>query len=61
MLAAINRNFNMQTEFETGWPEARSMATDNEPINGIIRILTMWAYPFTHKLFDKIVNDGNLK
>jgi hypothetical protein len=61
MLAAINRNFNMQTEFETGWPEARSMATDNEAYKWHHSDFDYVAYPFTHKLFDTIVNDGNLK
>lgn len=61
MLTAINRNFNMQTEFETGWPAARSMATDNEANKWHHSDFDYVAYPFTHKLFDKIVNDGNLK
>jgi hypothetical protein len=37
------------------------MATDNEAYKWHHSDFDYVAYPFTHKLFDKIVNDGNLK
>jgi hypothetical protein len=54
-----DRNFNMQTEFETGWPATRS--TGDEAFNWHHSDFGYVAYPFVHKLFDEIVNDGNLK
>jgi hypothetical protein len=57
---AGKRNFNMQDEFETGWPAAR-LANDIENNNWHHSDFDYMAYPYTHKLFDEIVNDGNLK
>jgi hypothetical protein len=58
-LTAINRNFDMQEKFENGWPTARLQSNEGKKWHhsdfGYV------AYPFTHKLFDEIVNGGNLK
>jgi hypothetical protein len=57
--AGGTRNFNMQTKFENGWPTERS--TGNEALKWHHSDFDYVAYPFAHKLFDEIVNDGNLK
>jgi alpha-tubulin suppressor-like RCC1 family protein len=57
--AGDKRNFNMRNEFETSWPSARS--TGSEAFYWYHSDFDYVAYPFTHKLFDEIVNDGNLK
>jgi hypothetical protein len=57
--ATDKRNFNMQVEFETGWLTTRS--TGDEAYNWHHSDFDYVAYPFVHKLFDEIVNDGNLK
>jgi hypothetical protein len=59
---ANQRNFDMQANFENSWPSSRGAVQVGAPATG------EWhhsdfdyvAYPFTHKLFDKTVNDGNL-
>jgi hypothetical protein len=57
---AAKRNFNMQDEFETGWPAAR-LANDIENNNWHHSDFDYMAYPYAHKLFDEIVNDGNMR
>jgi pimeloyl-ACP methyl ester carboxylesterase len=54
-----DNNFDMELRFETGWPAARS--TGLEAYNWHHSDFDYVAYPYTHKLFDEIVNDGNLK
>jgi hypothetical protein len=54
-----DKNFDMRTSFETGWPTARSTGT--EAYKWHHSDFDYVAYPFTHKLFEEIVNDGNLK
>ena len=55
-----DKNFNMQASFETDWPATR-LANDREKNNWHHSDFDYVAYPFTHKLFDEIVNDGDLK
>jgi len=57
---ASKRNFNMQNEFQTGWPASRFNSGERNN-NWHHSDYNYVAYPFTHKLFDDIVNDGNLK
>jgi len=54
------RNFDMQGELENGWPpgRARNPAEANKWHHSDVREV---AYSFTYKLFNEIVNDGNLK
>jgi hypothetical protein len=59
-LTAINRNFDMQKEFESGWPSVRFTSGEKNN-NWHHSDFDYVAYPFTHKLFDQIVNNGNLK
>jgi hypothetical protein len=56
-----DKNFNMQTSFETGWPAARSQPTDEEAYKWHHSDFDYVAYPFTYKLFNQIVASGNLK
>jgi hypothetical protein len=56
-----DKNFNMQTSFETGWPAARSQPTDEEAYKWHHSDFDYVAYPFTYKLFNQIVTSGNLK
>jgi hypothetical protein len=63
-LTASDRNFDMQ-EDENGWPVGRGGAlyplgttAFGEWHHSDIRVV---AYPFTYKVFNEIVNDGNLK
>jgi hypothetical protein len=53
------RNFNMH-DFETSWPIARFSHGDSND-NWHHSDFDYVAYPFTHKLFDEIVTQGNLK
>jgi hypothetical protein len=57
--AGEKRNFDMKTEFENDWPATRlnSIAEGN---NWHHSDFVYVAYPFTHKLFDEIVNAGKL-
>jgi hypothetical protein len=57
--AGDKRNFNMQNEFESNWPSTRSTGT--EAYKWHHSDFDYVAYPYTHKLFDEIVNNGNLK
>jgi len=57
--ASGTRNFNMQTTFETGWPAERLSLPEGN--NWHHSDFDYAAYPFTHKLFEAIVNHGNLK
>lgn len=56
-----DQNIDMGATFETGWPLARSSINDPEKFKWHHSDFDYVAYPFTHKLFDEIVNDGNLK
>jgi len=56
-----DKNFDMQIIFETGWPSARTSADDPERYKWHHSDFDYVAYPFTHSLFDEIVNYGNLK
>ncbi len=58
---ADDKNFNMQTSFETGWPVARSNPADDEAYKWHHSDFDYVAYPFTYKLFNQIVTSGNLK
>jgi hypothetical protein len=52
-------NFNMQDKFENGWPSERLQQSEaNKWHHSDVCYV---AYPFTYKLFNEIVNDGNLK
>jgi hypothetical protein len=58
-----NHNFDMQAVFENGWPSGRATlrvgaASFGEWHHSDCREV---AYTFTHKLFDEIVNDANLR
>jgi hypothetical protein len=53
----VDRNVNMQTSFETGWPLRSGDEADKWHHSDFDYV----AYPFTHKLFEEIVNNGNLK
>jgi hypothetical protein len=58
-----NRNFDMQSRFENGWPTGRPQrnfgaVAPGEWHHSDVRQV---AYTFTYKLFDEIVNDGNLR
>ena len=57
--AGGTRNFNMQTTFEADWPAERLLLPEGN--NWHHSDFDYVAYPFTHRLFDTIVNDGNLK
>ena len=64
-LVGLNRNFDMQTTYESGWPSDRGPAqwpqgttAAGEWHHGDFRQV---GYTFTHKLFDDFVNFGNLK
>jgi hypothetical protein len=60
MLNTIGRNFNLSSDnFENGWPPDRITTTEGNSWHHSDFIYV--AYPFTHKLFDKIVNDGKMK
>ena len=54
-----DRNIDMQQTFKTGWPAERS--SNNEDEKWHHSDFDYVAYPFTHSLFDEIVNDGQLK
>jgi hypothetical protein len=56
ILAGGKRNFNMQDEFENGWP----VRTGGEAGKWHHSDVCYVAFPFTYKLFNEIVNDGNL-
>lgn len=57
---AIGRNYNLSSDlFENGWPVARLSKPDKNKWHH--SDYDYVAYPFTHKLFDKIVTDGNMK
>src|SRR5208282_2878493 len=58
--AGDQRNFNMQTSFENGWPSSRLTSGEHNN-NWHHSDFDYIAYPFTHSLFDEIVNDANLK
>ena len=58
-LQVAGLNFNMQDKFQSGWPSARSAG--NEALKWHHSDFDYVAYPYTHKLFNEIVNDGNLK
>jgi hypothetical protein len=53
------RNFNMQTLYENGWPSnrMRTPETNNWHHSDFREV----AFTYTYKLFDKIVTTGNLK
>jgi hypothetical protein len=60
-----DRNFDMQTVFENGWPLGRHRAqwpigttAFGEWHHSDVRAV---AYTFTHQLFDQMVTIGNLK
>ena len=56
-LGQPDRNFNMNVEFKiNGWPSDRK-----SPYDWLHSDFHQVAYTFTYKLFDEIVNDGNLK
>ena len=57
---AGKRNFNMQADFENGWPEKR-FTSEEQNSNWYHSDFDYVAYAFTHELFDEIVNAGNLK
>jgi hypothetical protein len=52
------RNFDMQQTFKTGWPGSRSSVENQKWHHSDFDYV---AYPFTHQLFDNIVNIGSLK
>jgi hypothetical protein len=54
-----DRNFDMQEEFENGWPSSRS--TGVEAYYWHHSDFVYVAYPFTYKLFNQIATLGNLK
>jgi hypothetical protein len=62
-ISPIQRNFDMQTTFENGWP------ADRGPLNYGATAFGEWhhsdfqkvAYTFTYKLYEAIVEDGNLQ
>ena len=57
----VERNFDLtSTAFQNGWPVAR-LANIQENNNWHHSDFDYVAYPFTHKLFDAIINNGNLK
>ena len=56
-----DKNVNMQTSFESGWPAERSQPTDDEAYKWHHSDFDYVAYPFTYKLFNQIVTSGNLK
>jgi hypothetical protein len=57
-LDVIDRNVNMQTTFEiNGWPQRTLVEMGNWHHSDFDFV----AYPFTHLLFDTIVNDANLQ
>jgi hypothetical protein len=57
----VDRNVDMSaTTFENGWPAAR-LANNLENNKWHHSDFDYVAYPFTHNLFDEIVNDGSLK
>ena len=58
--AANKRNFDETSEFESGWPAAR-LANSAENHKWHHSDFDYVAYPFTHGLFDQIVNSGGLK
>jgi hypothetical protein len=56
-------NFDMQASYENGWPAGRpprtaGVSAEGEWHHSDIRAV---AYTFTYKVFNEIVNDGNLK
>jgi hypothetical protein len=53
------RNFDMQGDFETGWPASRS--TGSEAFYWYHSDCREVAYLYTHELFDELVTLGNLK
>ena len=54
-----DNNFDMKTRFEAGWPAAR-LTTLEHSSNWYHSDFSVVAYPFTHKLFDEIVNDSGV-
>jgi Alpha/beta hydrolase of unknown function (DUF900) len=57
----IHRNFDLTSgNFQNGWPASR-LANEREYNKWHHSDFDYVAYPFTHKLFEKIVNDGNLR
>ncbi|HZV33483.1 MAG TPA: hypothetical protein VFB72_02825 [Verrucomicrobiae bacterium] len=60
-LQSIGRNVNMSTaNFENGWPVGR-LSNAVETNNWHHSDFDYVAYPYTHRLFDAIVINGNLK
>jgi len=55
-----DRNFNMQTNFENGWPLVR-MQIPQETNNWHHSDVREVAYIYTYKLFNQIVTNGNLR
>ena len=52
-------NFNMQTEFENGWPQERMESSEKNKWHH--SDVSYVAYPYTFKLFNQIANAANLK
>jgi len=54
----VDRNFNMPDEFKNRWPLSRTTEEELKWHHSDVREV---AYTYIYKLFDEIVNDGNLK
>ena len=60
--AANKNNYDMTTKLEDGWPQDRINANyNNNPTSWLHSDAKNVAYPFTHKLWENIVNLGGLK
>ncbi len=57
-----DRNFDMQAGFENGWPTTRPQVSIGSPIREWHHSdFDYVAYPYNYKLFNQIVNVGDLK